>query len=88
VREIKPKKVQARGENPTRVIYDELGHFSSGEIESPATGRVSSDQQQETVPDAAMDTIAEAEVHDGSIQADSMSLCGLSTDPLPPLQAT
>lgn len=30
----------------------------------------------------------DVEEHDGSISMDSMSLCGLSTDPLPPLQAT
>jgi len=78
IRESKPKKASTRGETSTMVVYDELSHFSSGEIVGPATGRV---------PSSEVSVSAEAEVHDGSIQTDSMSLCGLSTNPLEPLKA-
>jgi hypothetical protein len=122
VREVKPKKVSARGETPSMVIYDDLGVFYTTE-----TGRTSSCAQQSALLDPATGATAETvlgsgvatlkvpnsetveamlearamaadsqesevpaecqtDEHDGSIQADSMSLCGLSSDPLPPMQ--
>lgn len=65
---------------------DNSVHDDFENIQSPTTGRTSS-LQEETPLNSTGSVSAEdeTEVHDGSVQADSMSLCGLSSDPLPPL---
>lgn len=75
VREAKPKKAT---KNEAASVED---------IQSPVTGRVSSyaEVSEQVVAETRATVEAETEAHDGAIQADSMSLCGLSSDPLPPL---
>ena len=95
VREAKPKK--GFTSTPSMELPAEKPGSTPGvqedEIHGVVTGRISCHDVVAPGPGPSKDTPSEAEdlqneEHDGSIDPNSMSLCGLSTDPLPPLQGT
>ncbi len=90
VREAKPKKVSV--ETPSMDLLPEQGppllNVASSRGHNTTFSHMDESGFYPSEAEAVQESGSVSEEHDGSINADSMSLCGLSTDPLPPLQAT
>ncbi len=79
IRENKPKKFRPRQESA--LVQDERQFRQKSDA-----SQAQDEQQVIADSDTPQESMEASEVHDGSINPSSMSLCGLSSDPLSPLE--